>query len=85
MSKFFRAALFANAKKVDARLGRFETPTPKTDIIIFLSNKRLLVGTIHITFLIYLTAIYGQQMKDIDFSALAKKSRFCSIFPDRHS
>ena len=75
MSKFLRPALFANARKVDARLGHFETPTPKTDILIFLSNKRPLVGTIHITFLIYLKAIYGQQIKEIDFSTLAKKSR----------
>ena len=52
----------------------------KTDILIFLSNKRPLVGTIHITFLIYLTAIYGQQMKEIDFSILPRNRDFARFF-----
>ena len=55
-------------------------PTSKTNLLIFLTNKRLLAGTIHIRFLIYLKAIYEQKMKEIDFSTLAKKLRFWSIF-----
>ena len=64
-------------------LGHFETS--KTDILIFLSNKRPQAGTIHVTFLIYLKNSYGQKMKEIDSSTLATKSIFSSIFPDRHS
>ena len=62
-----------------------DTPMPKNDTLIFLANKRLPAGTIYITFLIYVKAIYGQKMKEIDFSTLATKSVFCSIFPDRRS
>ena len=51
---------------------------------IFLTNKKLLVGTIYFRF-IYLKAIYEQKMKQMDFSTLATKSRFWSIFPDRSS
>ena len=58
---------------------------PKNDTLIFLANKRLPAGTIYITFLIYVKTIYGQKMKEIDFSTLATKSVFCSIFPDRRS
>ena len=57
----------------------------KTDLLIFVTNKRLFAGTIYITFLIYLTAIYEQKMKEIDFSTLATKLRFGSIFRDRRS
>ena len=67
------------------RLGQSETPTSKNDLLIFLTNKRLLAGTIYIRFLIYVTAIYEQKMKEIDFSTLATKLRFWSIFPDRRS
>ena len=62
-----------------------DTPMPKNDTLIFLANKRLPAGKIYITFLIYVKAIYGQKMKEIDFSTLATKSVFCSIFPDRRS
>ena len=62
-----------------------DTPMPKNDTLIFLANKRLPVETIYITSLIYVKAIYGQKMKEIDFSTLATKSVFCSIFPDRRS
>ena len=61
------------------------TPTTKTDILIFLKNKKLLAGTIHIRYLIYLKATYGQKTKESDFSTLATKLRFWSIFPDRRS
>ena len=44
-----------------------EPPTSQTDLLIFLSNKRLLAGTIYIRFLIYRKGIYGQKMKEIDF------------------
>ena len=63
--------------------GKSETPTSKTDLLIFLTKKRLLAGTIYIWFPIYLTAIYEQKIKEIDFSTLATKLRFWSIFPDR--
>ena len=38
-----------------------DTPMPKNDTLIFLANKRLPAGTIYITFLIYVKAIYGQK------------------------
>ena len=57
-------------------LGQSETPTSKTDLLIFLTNKKLSAGTIYFRFLIYLKAIYQQKMKDIDFSTLATKLRF---------
>ena len=61
------------------------TPTTKTDIVIFLKNKQLLAGTIHIRYLIYQKATYGKKTKESDFSTLATKLRFWSIFPDRRS
>ena len=62
-----------------------ETPTSKIDLLIFLTNKKLSAVTIYFRFLIYLKAIYEQKMKEIDFSTLATKLRFWSIFPDRRS
>ena len=61
-----------------------ETPTSKTDLLIFLS-----AGTIYIRFLIYLKAVDEQKMKEIDFSTLAPQLRFWSIIfltvaPRRH-
>ena len=54
------------------KYGHFETPTiTKTDILTFLGNKRLFARTTYIRLLIYLKAIYGQKMKEIDFSTLA--------------
>ena len=38
------------------KLGQSETLTSKTDLLIFLTNKKLLAGTIHLRFLIYLKA-----------------------------
>ena len=60
----------------------FETPTTKTDILTFLENKIFPARTTNIRLLIYLKAIYGQKIKEIDFSALATR---WSIFPDRRS
>ena len=37
-----------------------ETPTSKTDLLFFLTNKRLSAGTIYVRFLIYLKALYEQ-------------------------
>ena len=48
----------------------------------FLENKRLFARTTYIRLLIHLKAIYGQKMKEIDFSTLATR---WSIFPDRRS
>ena len=62
--------------------GYFETPTTKTDILTFLENKWLFARTTYIRLLIYLKAIYGQKMKEIDFSTLATR---WSIFPYRRS
>ena len=67
------------------KLGQSETATSKTDLLIFLSNKKLSAGTIYFRFLIYLKAVYEQKMKEIDLSTLATKLRFWSIFPDRRS
>ena len=82
VSKFLHAASFAvtQGKLMLANsrlkiLGQSETPTSKTNLLIFLTNKRLLAGTIYIRFLIYLKAIYEQKMKEIDFSTLATKLR----------
>ena len=57
----------------------------ETELLDFLTNKMLSAGAIYIRFLIYLKAIYVQKMKEIDFSTLATKLRFWSIFPDRRS
>ena len=54
----------------------------ETDRLIFHANNKLLAGTIYFRFLIYLKAIHEQKMKEIDFSTLATKLRFWSIFPD---
>ena len=62
-------------------IGVVHGPT-KTDILTFLENKRLFARTTYIRLLIYLKAIYGQKMKEIDFSPLATR---WSIFPDRRS
>ena len=55
------------------------------DLLIFLKNRKLSAGTVYFRFLIYLKAIYEQKMKKNDFSTLATKLRFWSIFPDRRS
>ena len=49
-----------------------ETPTSKTDLLIFLTNKRLLAGTIYRRFLIYLKALKHEQkkIKEINFLTL---------------
>ena len=60
----------------------FETPGTKTDILDFLQNITRFARTINIRLLVYLKAIYGQRMKEIDFSSLATR---CSIFPNRRS
>ena len=88
VTKFLLTALFANARRDDAskfsgwKYGHFETPTTKTDSLTFLENKRLFARTTYIRLLIYLKAIYGQKMKEIDFSTLATR---WSIFPERRS
>ena len=64
------------------KYGHFETPTTKTEILTFLENKRLFARTNYIRLLIYLKAIYGQKMKEIDFSTLVTR---WLIFPDRGS
>ena len=69
VSKFLHAASFANARKVDVsefkvkNWGSLRLRHQKNDLLIFLTNKRHLAGTIDIRFLIYLTAIYEQNMK----------------------
>ena len=64
------------------KIRHFETPTTKSDIFTFLENKRLFARTTYIRLLIYLKAIYGQKMKEIDFSTLATR---CAIFSDSRS
>ena len=55
------------------KCGHFETSTTKTNILTFLENKRLFARTTYIRLLIYLKAIYGRKMKEIDFSTLATR------------
>ena len=55
------------------KYGHFETSTTKTDILTLLENKRLFAGTTYIRILIYLKAIYGQKMKEINFLTLATR------------
>ena len=41
VSKFLHAASFANARKVDVgEVGQSETPTSKSNLLIFLTNKK---------------------------------------------
>ena len=72
VSKFLHAASFANARKVTVNefqvknYGAVWGPlklsrTSKTDLLTFLTNKKLLAGTIYFRFLIYLKAIYEQK------------------------
>ena len=84
VSKFLHADSFANARKVDVSEYHVKI-LEQSDFLIFLTNNRLLAGTIYIRFLIYLKAVYEQKMKEIYFSTLATKLRFWSIFPDRRS
>ena len=50
------------------------TPASKTDLLVFLTNKRFLEETIYnwVSY-IYLKAFYEQKMKEIHFSTLATK------------
>ena len=59
--------------------------TSKTDLPIFLTNKKFSPGTIYFRFLIYLKAIYEQKMKEMNFSSLPTELRFWSIFLERCS
>ena len=52
------------------KLGQYETPTSKTDLVIILTDKRLLAGTIYIRFLICLIAINGKTRKELIFQLL---------------
>ena len=73
VSKFLLAALFANATRVDVSKFRVENTAilrlrpRKLIFLTFLENKRLFARTTYIRLLIYLKAIYGQKMKEIDF------------------
>ena len=89
VSKFLLAALFANARRVDVSKFRVENTAilrlrPRKLIFLLFSkiNKRLFARRTYIRLLIYLKAIYGQKIKEIDFSTLATR---WSIFPDRRS
>ena len=56
-------SLFANARRVE-KLGHSETPTSKTNILVFffLSNKKLFSGIIYIKIIIFLKVhVYGQK------------------------
>ena len=77
LSKFLHADSFANARKVDVSEYHVKI-LGQSDFLIFLTNNRLLAGTIYIRFLIYLKAVYEQKMKEIYFLTLATKLRFWS-------
>lgn len=56
-------SLFANARRVE-KLGHSETPTSKTNILVFffLWNKKLFSGIIYIKIIIFLKVhVYGQK------------------------
>ena len=92
------AALFANARKLmlanfRLKIGPFQSRArtldpfwdfdaekAKTDTV--LANKRLLAGTIYITFLIYLKAIFGQKInsKKQIFQLLPRNQDFARFF-----
>ena len=58
----------------------FDAEKAKTDTV--LANKRLLAGTIYVTFLIYLKAIFGQKMnsKKQIFQLLPRNQDFARFF-----
>ena len=58
------------------KLGQFEAPAPKSDILTFLENRKLL-GKRLVRLLIYLKVKYGQKRKEINFSTPATR---CSLF-----
>ena len=80
--------MLANARRVDISKFRIENTAilrlrpRKLIFLLFSKKKRLFVRTTYIRLLIYLKAIYGQKMKEIDFSTLGTR---WSIFPDRRS
>lgn len=80
------AALFPNARKIFVsecqvnKWGHSKNPTPKTDVLVFLTNKRLLAGTIYIRFLIYLKAIQGQKWKKSTIQLLPWNQDFAGFF-----
>ena len=80
-----RIRLRTRGKLMLANIGLKIRAVSKTDLLIFLTNNRLLAGTIYVRFLIYLKAVYEQKMKEIYFSTLATKLRYWSIFPGRRS
>lgn len=56
-------SLFANARSVE-QLGRSETPTTETNILVFffLTNKKLSAGIIYIKIIFFLKVyVYGQK------------------------
>ena len=83
MSKFLLATLFANARRVDVSKFRVENtailrlrPYENWYSYTFLENERLFARTTYIRLLIYLKAIYGQKMKEIDFQLLPLDGRY---------
>ena len=86
VSKFLLAALFGNARRVDVSKFRFEnmailTLRPRKPIFLLFSKmKGFLPEQLPSRLLMYLKAIYGQKMKEIDFWTLVTR---WSIFPDR--
>ena len=64
------------------KLGHSETPNSKAVPVSRLAGT---LSSSLIKFLIYLKAIYGQEMTGIDFSSPATKSRVSSIIPDSRS
>ena len=57
-----------------------EIPTSKTDLLFFLTNKRLSVGAIYVRFLIYVKAIYEQKWKRCIFQLLPRNKDFGRLF-----
>ena len=89
VSKFLHAALFANAGKLDVKEFHVKIESilrsrPRKPMFLFFI-ERLLAGTIHVTFLIYLKAIFHKKVKKSIFQLLPRKQSICSIFSYRRS
>ena len=67
-------------KNACRNLGQSETSTSKTDLLIFLTNKRLLTGKIYIRFLTYLKAIYRKKWKNWFFNSCHESWDFARFF-----
>ena len=57
-----------------------KSPTTKIDFVDFLQIQAVFWKTNYTTFSYFLIPIHGQDVSENDFSTVAAKFRFCSIF-----